>query len=403
MELDPVILSRIQFGFVISFHIIFPAFTIGLAAWLAQIEDVNSKSLLCPSARATSPAWLSSSAPFRSTGALRRAECFLGTLTMKKKIFVAVLFVVALPVWLLLPDVAFSQSASFLDPGGEIAAGQKSHLIRITALTMVAIIPVFLLLPLILIKYRRSGKGRDYKPTWDFYLPLEIMIWGVPVAIVGFMSWHLWKSTHDLDPYKSIESASPTINVQVVGLDWKWLFIYPDLGIATVGEIGIPVKHPVAMTLTTDTVMQSFIISALVGQINAMAGMTTKLNFVADHAGTFEGENMLYNGIGFVDQKFDAIAMDSEAFETWVRKVKAEGVVLDQNAYNTLAVQGSAAAAHASLGSNTDSDRTIYFTLPDAQLFHNIVVKYHNGAPLPLDQQPGTSAFNAAVKGEASQ
>ncbi len=322
---------------------------------------------------------------------------------MKMKIFMAVLVVVALIALLLLPDIAFSQSATFLEPGGQIAADQKSHLILVTALTMIAIIPVFVLLPWILIKYRRSGKGTDYKPTWDFYLPLEVLMWGVPVVLVSIMSWHLWQSTHKLDPYMPIESANPTVNVQIVGLDWKWLFIYPDLGIATVGELGMPVKHPVAMTLTSDTVMQSFIISALAGQINAMAGMTTKLNVMADHAGTFEGENMLYNGKGFVDQKFDAIAMDSDAFEAWVQKVKSEGVELDQKVYNTLAVQGSAADAHAALASETTSDKTIYFKLPDAHLFHDIVMKYHNGAPLPLNQQPGTSAFNAAAKGEASQ
>ena len=322
---------------------------------------------------------------------------------MTTKTTVALFVFVALPLWLLLPDSAFPQSATFLEPGGQIAADQKSHLILITALTMVAIIPVFVLLPWILIKYRRSAKGADYKPNWDFYLPLEVLIWGVPTLIVCFMSWHLWQSTHKLDPYKPIESANPTVNVQVVGLDWKWLFIYPDLGIATVGELGIPVNHPVAMTLTSDTVMQAFIISALAGQINAMAGMTTKLNVRADHAGTFEGENMLYNGIGFVDQKFEAIAMDPDAFEAWVQKVKSEGVVLDQKAYNILAVQGSAADAHAALASDTASDRTIYFTLPDPHLFHDIVMKYHNGAPVPLNKQPGTAAFNAAARGEAAQ
>lgn len=322
---------------------------------------------------------------------------------MRMKNLVAGLGAIAFFVWFLLPGIAFSQSATFLEPGGQIAADQKSHLIVITALTMVAIIPVFVLLPWILIRYRRSAKGGDYQPKWDFYLPLEVMIWGVPVMIVSFMSWQMWQSTHKLDPYKPIESASPTVSVQVVGLDWKWLFIYPDLGIATVGELGIPVQHPVAMTLTTDTVMQSFIISALAGQINAMAGMTTRLNIKADHAGTFEGENMLYSGTGFVDQKFDAIAMDPDAFETWVKKVRSEGVVLDQKAYNILAIQGSAAAAHAALASDTSPDGTLYFTLPDVNLFHDIVMKYHSGAPLPLNKQPGTSAFNAAAGEEASQ
>lgn len=322
---------------------------------------------------------------------------------MKMKTTAAVPIIASLLIWPFLPDAAFAQSATFLDPSGQIAADQKSHLIIVTALTMIAIIPVFVLLPWILIKYRRGAKGKDYKPRWDFSLPLEITMWGVPFILVGIISWQLWHSTHKLDPYQPIQSANATVNVQVVGLDWKWLFIYPDLGIATVGEMGMPVDHPVAMTLTTDTVMQSFIISALAGQINAMAGMTTKLHVMADQAGVFEGENLLYSGIGFVDQKFDAVAMDPAAFDAWVRKVKAEGIVLDQKAYNTLAVQGSTSEAHMALASPTTSDKTIYFSLPDAHLFHEIVMKYHNHAPLALDQQPGTAAFNAAARGEASQ
>ena len=228
-------------------------------------------------------------------------------------------------------------------------------------------------------------------------------MWGVPVVLVVIMSWYLWFSTHSLDPYKQIESPNPTVNVEVVGLDWKWLFIYPDLGIATVGEMGIPVDHPVSMTLTSDTVMQSFIVAALAGQINTMAGMTTKLNFMAKEAGVYEGENVLYSGNGFVDQKFDTVAMASEDFEAWVDKVKSTGIALDKSTYATLGMQGSGADAQKALGAQTGSLGVVYFTLPDAHLFHQIVMKYHDGNPLPLDQQPGTAAFNAAAKGEATQ
>ena len=320
-------------------------------------------------------------------------------LTTKLMLLLTLLFAAVFPE----AGSAQGEVDSWMSPMGQIAAEQKSHLIIVTALTMVAIIPVFVLLPWILFKYRRGGKGTDYKPRWDFSLPLEIMMWGVPFVLVGIISWHLWQSTHRLDPYQPIESANATVNVQVVGLDWKWLFIYPDLGIATVGEMGMPVNHPVALTMTSDTVMQSFIISALAGQINVMAGMTTKLHVMADKAGTFEGENLQYSGNGFVDQKFDAVAMDSDAFEAWVKKIKTEGVVMDQKAYDTLAIQGSATEAHAALSNDASADGVIYFTLPNAHLFHQIVMKYHDDAPLPLDQQPGTAAFNASAKGEANQ
>ncbi|WP_371169341.1 cytochrome ubiquinol oxidase subunit II [Aliiroseovarius sp. 2305UL8-7] len=304
---------------------------------------------------------------------------------------------------LVLPSILLAESSSFLDPGGEIAADQRTHLIRVTALTMVAIIPVYLLLPIILRKYRRGNKNADYKPRWEFSLPLEIAMWGVPAILVAIMSFYLWHSTHDLDPYKPIESSNSTVNVQVVGLDWKWLFIYPDLGIATVGEMGMPVDHPVAMDLTSDTVMQSFIVAPLAGQINTMAGMTTKLHMMADKPGTYEGENVLYSGNGFVDQKFDAIAMAPDAFDTWVAKVKSEGILLDQKAYDILAIQGSTEQAHEALKATMADKGTVYFNLPDAHLFHKIVMKYHDGKSLPLDQQPGTAEFNAAANQEATQ
>lgn len=320
-----------------------------------------------------------------------------------KRYFVLIANTLAFLMLFSMPAVVFADSASFLDPAGQIAAKQKSHLITVTWLTMIAIVPVFVLLPIILIKYRRRSDKSGYKPRWEFSLPLELAMWGVPLVLVGLMSLYLWHSTHNLDPYKPIESANPTVNVQVVGLDWKWLFIYPDLGIATVGEMGMPVDHPVALTMTSDTVMQSFIIAALAGQINVMAGMTTKLHVMADKPGTYEGENVLYSGNGFVDQKFDAVAMPPEAFEAWVAEVKSKSLALDQESYAKLAIQGSTADAHAVLKAPTGSDEKIYFTLPDENVFHKIVMKYHDDAPLPLDQQPGTAAFNAAAIGEPIQ
>ena len=124
-----------------------------------------------------------------------------------------------------------------MNPRGPIAEDQKTHLFWVTVLTSIAIVPVFILLPLILFKFRRGRKSKEtYQPKWDSSSFLEILMWGVPVVLVTFMSARLWHSTHQLDPYAEIFSRNETVNVQVVGLDWKWLFIYPDHGIATVGE-----------------------------------------------------------------------------------------------------------------------------------------------------------------------
>lgn len=283
--------------------------------------------------------------------------------------------------------VAYAESNSFMSPMGPIAAAQKSHFMNIIAITMIAIIPVFVLLPFILLKYRRGKKSPDYKPNWEFSLPLEITMWAVPIVIVVVLSFGLWKATHALDPYAAIESENPTINVQIVGLDWKWLFIYPDLGIASVGELAFPVDHPVSMTLTTDTVMQSFMISALAGQIYTMAGMTTKLNVIASEVGQMQGENTQYNGIGFTGQKFIADAMSLADFETWVQAVKNNGIALDDNSYGVLAKQSTRTEAHADLATADMPKDVIYFTLSDINLFDKIVHKYHGGSSMAMDSQ----------------
>ncbi len=285
-------------------------------------------------------------------------------------------------------------SDSFMDPQGPIAALQKTHLLRATVLILIAVVPVLVLVPLIALRYRRRRGGTAaYRPNWAFSGPLEVLMWGVPVAIVAILSFYLWKTTYRLDPYSAPFGEEPAIQVQVVGLDWKWLFIYPDLGIASVGELGIPVKQQIAMTLTTDTVMQSFMIPALGGQIYAMPGMTTQLHLVADHADRMQGENTQYNGRGFTKQKFETVAMQPDGFDAWVAQVRQNGIVLDQATYQTLAMRTDRDEVQAALGTDSMPDNALYFRLDEGDLFRTILHRYHSGAALPLDQQPGTAAF----------
>ncbi len=222
-------------------------------------------------------------------------------------------------------------------------------------------------------------------------------MWGLPVLIVAILSFYLWKSTHRLDPYSTSFGEGPALQVQVVGLDWKWLFIYPELGIASVGELGIPTKQQVAMTLTTDTVMQSFMIPALAGQIYAMPGMTTQLHLVADEAGTMQGENTQYNGRGFTKQKFQTLAMTGADFETWVENVRANAIELDDATYRKLAMRSDRDEVQAALGTAQMPDNALYFKLNDGDLFHSILHRYHSGEPLPLTEQPGTPEFGQEV------
>ncbi|GAA6160057.1 ubiquinol oxidase subunit II [Ruegeria sp. HU-ET01832] len=283
---------------------------------------------------------------------------------------------------------------SFLEPQGPIAAVQKTHLVRATLLILIAVVPVLCLVPLIAIRYRRRKQSQSaYAPNWDFSARLEFLMWGVPVVIVAVLSFYLWKATHRLDPYANSFGEAPAINVQVVGLDWKWLFIYPDHGIATVGEFGIPVGQQVAITLTTDTVMQSFMIPALAGQIYAMPGMTTQLHLVANTPKTMQGENTQYNGRGFTKQKFLTQAMQLQDFDAWVNSVRANGIPLTTETYKTLAMRTDRDEVQAALGTATMPLNALYFTLDDGDLFHSILRRYHSGQPLSVAQQPGTVSY----------
>ena len=289
-------------------------------------------------------------------------------------------------------------SDSFMDPQGPIAAVQKTHLLRATVLILVAVVPVLVLVPLIALRYRRrKGGTAAYRPNWDFSARLEMLMWGIPVVIVAILSFYLWKATHRLDPYAAPFGDEPAVQVQVVGLDWKWLFIYPELGIASVGELGIPVKQQIAMTLTTDTVMQSFMIPALAGQIYAMPGMTTQLHLVADRPETMQGENTQYNGRGFTKQKFETLAMQPEDFTAWVERVRQNGILLDQATYQTLAKRTDRDELQAALGTSQMPENALYFRLGDGDLFQAILHRYNSGHALPLDQQPGTTAYGQEV------
>lgn len=284
---------------------------------------------------------------------------------------------------------------SFLDPKGPVASAQKSHLISITLYTLIAAIPVFVLVPILLWRYRYKNKKARYTPNWEFSGLLDLAMWGVPFAIIFVLSTQLWHHTKNLDPYHPIESPLPELEVQVVGMDWKWLFIYPEYGIATVGEMAFPVDRTVSIVLTSDTVMQSFLISSLAGQIYTMPGMQTRLHIKADESGIFEGQNTQFNGIGFTAQKFNAIAMSNNQFSSWVNSVKANGVALNNTVYEKLAIRSTSDEVHNILGNNSMPDNVTYFNQVSRNLYRNIIGRYHTGQPIPFDQQPGGALYKA--------
>lgn len=244
---------------------------------------------------------------------------------------------------------------------GPVAAEQW-HLYLIVAAVLIFVAgPVLLLVPLIAWHYRRSNKGDAYRPDWGFSWPLEILVWIPPIGIVIGLAFLLWSATHRLDPYRPLGSAQAPLEVQVVALDWKWLFIYPEEGVATVNRLVIPVGRPVRLSLTSGTVMQSLLIPQLAGQIYAMAGMKTQLNLAASRPGVFRGENTQFNGRGFQDQKFDVIATDAAAYKRWVARVKAGGRPLDRDALSRITERSL-------------SPRPLFFSRIPPELFSSLMV-----------------------------
>jgi cytochrome o ubiquinol oxidase subunit II len=227
----------------------------------------------------------------------------------------------------------------FINPAGPVAAALRDHFVFILLVTTVVIVPLFIALPWALWRYRIGNKSADYRPNWEFSWPLELLVWGVPVVIVSLLSWKLWVQTYELDPYKPLAATESPIEVQAVSLDWKWVFIYPEQGIASVNELLFVAGRPVRFRLTSGTVMQSFMIPRLGGQIYTMAGMVTQLNLLASEQGEFRGLNTQYNGMGFANQKFLARAVSQDEFDAWASSLRGSKPPLDQSAWAQLTKQ----------------------------------------------------------------
>ena len=264
---------------------------------------------------------------------------------------------------------------SFLDPQGPIAAAARDHFMLITAILLVFVaLPVFAATIWFAWRYRYGATRPRYTPKWMFSKPIEYFTWAGPIVIVAFLSVMVWRSAIALDPYAPIASSQPALRVQVIGYDWKWLFIYPEQGVASLGTLALPAGRPVALELTSATVMQSFFIPALASQIYAMGGMVTQLNLQADQPGRFLGENTMYSGNGFHAQKFAAVAMTPADFDAWLGKVRGSGSALDATALAAIARPGTAAQLRAALPQAAQTDGSVYLTNVKPTLFRDVVM-----------------------------
>jgi cytochrome o ubiquinol oxidase subunit II len=241
---------------------------------------------------------------------------------------------------LTLQSICASASDGFINPAGPVATALRDHFVFIVLVMMVVIVPLFIALPWALWRYRignkSSNKSGNYQPEWEFSWSLELLVWGLPVVIVTIRGWKLWEQSYQLDPYRPLPATEASLEVQVISLDWKWVFIYPDQGIASTDELMMVAGRPVRFRLTSGTVMQSFMIPRLGGQIYTMAGMITQLNLLASEPGEFRGLNTQYNGMGFANQKFLARAVSQADFDAWAANVRQSKPPLDPAAWAQL-------------------------------------------------------------------
>ena len=233
-----------------------------------------------------------------------------------------------------------------LNPSGDIALQQRDLVVISTILMLLIIVPVMALTVFFAWKYREANNPADYDPDWNHSTYLELVIWAAPLLIIICLGAITWMWTHLLDPYRPLDRVAhgqpvaaevKPLEVEVAALDWKWLFIYPEHGIATVNEMAAPVDRPIRFRLTATSVMNAFYVPALAGMIYAMPGMETTLHGVINKSGTFDGFSANYSGDGFSGMRFAFHGVDDEGFDAWVEKVKTEGGTLDRSTYLELA------------------------------------------------------------------
>lgn len=254
---------------------------------------------------------------------------------LKRAILFLVAFAALVGIFAILMN---GHNLAVLAPAGLIASKQKTLIVITTLLGLFVVIPVFILLFTIAWKYREGNTKAKYTPDIGNNRLLEGLWWGIPATIIIILSIITWQSTHELDPYKAISSSTKALNVQVVSLQWKWLFIYPDLGVASVNYLAIPEKTPIHFEITSDAPMNSFWIPNLGGQVYAMSGMSTQLQLIADGVGIYRGSSANMSGEGFAGMTFNADSMSTAYFTQWVKTAKQSADALSDVTYAALAL-----------------------------------------------------------------
>ncbi|MBI5273962.1 MAG: ubiquinol oxidase subunit II [Chlamydiales bacterium] len=257
-----------------------------------------------------------------------------------------------------------SNNIAVLDPKGMIAIKERKLLVIACLLMLIVVIPVFVFTIFFAWKYRQSNTRATYSPDWAHSHLAESLWWGVPLIIICILGVFTWKSSYDLHPFKPIDTGKKPVVIQVVALDWKWLFIYPDQGIATVNFVQFPEKTPIDFEITADAPMNSFWIPELGGQIYAMPAMKSTLYLIANENGLFRGCSSNISGKGFAGMTFNAKATSQADFDQWVQSVKQSPKLLTMEEYNQLMKP-------------SEYHPVILYQLKQKDLFDRIIMKYN--------------------------
>lgn len=274
-----------------------------------------------------------------------------------------------------------------LDPVGPVGAGDAKILVDATVIMLAIVIPTILLAIWVAWHYRASNTRAEYLPYWSYSGRIEAVVWSIPILTIMFIGGVIWIGSYRLDPFRPLPSKVPPLEVQVVSLDWKWLFIYPQQGIATVNELVVPAGRPVRFSITSASVFNVFFVPRLGSMIYAMPGMVSQLHLQADRPAQLYGRSAHFSGDGFSDMDFQVRSVPPAEFAAWGRSVRgASGPVLDRTAYMRLAQQ-------------SQREPPQVFRGVDPQLFHAISTQMIPPGPGPEPENPAHAGREVSTGG----
>jgi len=262
-----------------------------------------------------------------------------------------------------------------LDPRGPVGDNDRTILIDSTLIMLAIVIPTILLAFWMAWRYRASNTKVEYLPYWAYSGRIEAIVWSIPILTIMFLGGVIWIGSYQLDPFRPLPSKTPPVEVQVVSLDWKWLFIYPKEGVAAVNELVVPAGTPVHFSITSASVFNTFFVPQLGSMVYAMPGMASQLHLQADRPGTFLGESAQFSGDGFSDMNFNVRSVPAAAYAAWVQAARGAGPVLDR-------------AAYAGLSRQSQGVQAVTYRSVDPALFQDIATEKIAPAPGPEPEQP---------------